>query len=385
MKQLLIAVMVLLACRAGAQPLTIIEQDYELAQHTARQQQKLLIVDFYTTWCVPCKVLDKTVFRNDSMAAEIGKHFVVLRYDAEKDSVFNLSLKHHICSYPTTVILTADGRLIHKMFGTGSRGPLTDNYRQLLRESRTLHSRGQYIEGFSGPIDPAVYPAFYKKFVRRTADIRPGDLEQYWAGNKDLMSEVSVAVLAYFGDAPERVRDYFLQHKPEYEARYGKPDAQFILDRMVSDRFHAAIKAKDEAAYAAAVQFAKEYLSPAQVAECEDSYSLELYMARGDWAKATDLVGDRIRRKTISDNSLNYFCWKVYEQCSDKQATGRATLLIRDVAGRNPSFAVLDTYARLLFKHGHTAEAKATMLQAIAMGKANGEDTQESEEALARF
>lgn len=386
MKSILTAAIISATCIAHAQQtLTIIDQDYELAKHTALQQQKLLIVDFYTTWCIPCKVLDKAIFKNDSMAAEINKNFVVLQYDAERDSSHNLSLKHHICSYPTTIVLTGDGRLIHKMFGTGGTEPLLVNYTRLLRESILLNRQGKYIEGFSTKIDPDLYPEFYKKYVRRTANIKPGDLSNYWANNKDLQSEVSLAILAYFGDAPEHVTDYFVRHKPAYEKRYGKADVKFIIDRIVSDKFHAAITAKDQSRYEAAIKFAKQQLPPKDAHEYIKTYDLEMYIAKRAWDKAMDLIEEQIHQKVIGENRINYFCWIVYEECQDKKIIDHAMHLMKDITDINPLFATLDTYARLLSRNGSRAEAIAAMERAIAIGKANGEDTKESEEALSKF
>lgn len=386
MKSLLITVMILMAGVTNARhTLTIIEQDYELAKRTAQQQRKLLIVDFYTTWCVPCKVLDKTIFKNDSIAGEIGKNFVVLRYDAEKDTLHHLSLKHHICSYPTTVVLTAGGRPIHKMFGTGGAGSLIEHYTHLLRESIRLNKQGKYIEGVSATIDPEAYPIFYKKYVDRIADIKPGDLDSYWANNTDLQSEVSLAVLAYFSNAPERVNDYFVQHKTQYEKRFGKADVAFIVERIASDKFRAAIKAKDESGFTAAEKFARQHLSPHDADQYTNTYSLEMYIAKQAWDKAIDHIEEQVRKKRIGESGVNYFCWTVYEQCDEKKTIDRAVHLMKSVTDANPAFATLDTYARLLAKKGSSQEAIAVMKRAIAAGKASGEDTRESEEALSKF
>lgn len=370
---------------SAQQTLTIIEQDYELAKRTAVQQQKLLIVDFYTTWCVPCKRLDKEIFNNDSIAHEISKNYVVLKYDAEKDAVHNLSLKYHVCSYPTTIVLTGDGRLINKMFGTGGSGSLVENYTNLLKESMLLKQQGKYIEGFSATIDPGIYPEFYKKYVRRTADIKPGDLSNYWANNKDLKSEVSFSILAYFGRAPKRVADFFMQHKPEYEQRFGKADVKFVVGGIASEKFSKAVAEKDEVQYEAAVKFAKQQLLPRDADECIKGYSLEMHIAMGKWDKAVDIIEERVRLKTIDENRINYFCWTVYEKCDDRKVIGHAVHLMKNIVDLNPSFATLDTYARLLSKNGSKEEATAEMKRAIEMGKANGEDTKESEEALGKF
>jgi thiol:disulfide interchange protein len=91
-----------------AHNLTIINQDFEEAKKTAIKEHKLLIIDFYTVWCEPCKVLDKNIFQNEKHSETISEKFIVLKYDAENDSVYNLSLKYHISSYPTTVIINAE-------------------------------------------------------------------------------------------------------------------------------------------------------------------------------------------------------------------------------------------------------------------------------------
>ena len=388
-KNILVALVAAMLWKAGIasaqQTLTVIEQDYELAKRTAQQQQKLLIVDFYTTWCLPCKVLDKTIFKNDSIAGAISKNFVVLRYDAEKDSLYNLSLKYHICSYPTTVVLTAEGRLVNKMFGTGGSGPLLENYTNLLRESIRLKEQGKYIEGFSAKIEPDSYPLFYKKYVRRIADIQPGDLDQYWANNKDLQSEVSLAVLAYFGNAPERVNRYFVQHKAAYEKRFGTANVAFIMNWIVSDKFRAAVAAKDEALYEAAAAFTKQHMPPADADKYINVYSLEMLIAKEAWDKAAGLVAAQAQQKTISENGINHFCWTVYEKCEDKKTISDAADLMKTVTDLNPSFAMLDTYARLLAKQGSKQEAITVMKRAIAIGKAGGEDTKESEAAMSKF
>ena len=385
-RSILIAAIGLYACTVAArEKLTIIEQDYELAKRTAAQQHKLLIVDFYTTWCVPCKVLDKTIFKNDSIAGRISENFVVLKYDAEQDAVHNLSLKHHIASYPTTVVLTADGRVIQKMFGSGGSASLVENYTSLLRESISLNKQEKYIAGYQPAIDTTIYPDFYKKYVRRIANIKPGDLSDFWANNTELQKEICFDILAYFGRAPRHVVDFFIQHKPEYEALFGKADVKFVIGNLTAEKFSQAVAEKDETKYKAALEFARLHLTPRDADEYVKAYDVEMYMATGKWDKATHTIEERIRLKTINENGVNGFCWSVYEQCNDKKIIARAVQFMKSVTDTKPSFATLDTYARLLAKNGSREEAIAAMKRAIKMGNENGEDTKESEEALGKF
>jgi thiol-disulfide isomerase/thioredoxin len=365
--------------------LTIIEQDYELARKTAAAQHKLLIIDFYTTWCVPCKALDKKIFQNDSIAGAIGKNFVVLKYDAEKDAVHNLSLKHHIASYPTTMVLQTDGRVIRKMYGSGGDGDLVIHYQELLQESLRLNRNGTVLSGIAPTIDTNLYPVFYKNYVRGIANIKPADLPDFWKTVTDLKAELSFDILAYFGRAPKKVVDYFLQNKAVYETLYGKADVKFVLNNLIGEAFSAAVRTKTPAAYTAAKKLAATHLSAGEAARYETAYELDMQVALGNWSQAADLVEKQLQLQTISGNGVNAFCWTVFETCSDSTVIGRAIRMMKNLTDREPQFATLDTYARLLAKQGDKERARTAMKQAIELGKAGGEDTSDSENALRTF
>lgn len=109
---------ILLAQKANAQStnhaLEVIDQDYAQAVALAKETGKLLFIDFYTTWCAPCKKLDKLVFQDEAMQEVMGRDFVLLKYDAEKDTVFHLSKKHHVSSYPTALVLNTEGYVVNR-------------------------------------------------------------------------------------------------------------------------------------------------------------------------------------------------------------------------------------------------------------------------------
>ncbi|MEL6969664.1 MAG: thioredoxin family protein, partial [Bacteroidota bacterium] len=53
--------------------LIVVEQDFGKALEIAAQEEKLLFIDFYTSWCAPCKKLDQLVFQNDSIKEVLGE------------------------------------------------------------------------------------------------------------------------------------------------------------------------------------------------------------------------------------------------------------------------------------------------------------------------
>lgn len=52
-------------------------------EEAVKKDPKPIIVDMYTTWCGPCKMMDKNTFNNPKVAAYINKHFHAVKFNAE--------------------------------------------------------------------------------------------------------------------------------------------------------------------------------------------------------------------------------------------------------------------------------------------------------------
>lgn len=58
-----------------------------------KKNPKKIFVDAYTTWCGPCKMLDKNTFSNKDVAEYINKHYYAVKFNAEGDEVINFKDK----------------------------------------------------------------------------------------------------------------------------------------------------------------------------------------------------------------------------------------------------------------------------------------------------
>ena len=54
-----------------------------------KKNPKNIIMDVYTNWCGPCKLLDRNTFKNKDVSAYINKHYYAVKFNAEGNSKVN--------------------------------------------------------------------------------------------------------------------------------------------------------------------------------------------------------------------------------------------------------------------------------------------------------
>ncbi len=113
----------------------------EEAVELQKKSPKKIIMDVYTSWCGPCKMLDKNTFQNPDVVKYINQNYYAVKFNAEGNSVFtyngkkysNPSYKEELAnrrngvheftyylrvnSYPTIVYFDEKGNLLTSIIG----------------------------------------------------------------------------------------------------------------------------------------------------------------------------------------------------------------------------------------------------------------------------
>ena len=89
-------------------------QNYEDSLRLAKEQDKLLFIDFETTWCGPCKTMDLYVYTAD-VTVEAFKNILAVKIDGDKHR--ELVKKYDIKAYPTVIIRSPKEKIIAKKVG----------------------------------------------------------------------------------------------------------------------------------------------------------------------------------------------------------------------------------------------------------------------------
>ena len=80
----------------------------------AKKNDRPILLDMVTDWCVWCKVLDDSTY-TDSAFIQMSQKFTMAKVDAEVDTA--TASKYHVGSYPTILLLRKDGTEVDRIVG----------------------------------------------------------------------------------------------------------------------------------------------------------------------------------------------------------------------------------------------------------------------------
>jgi len=107
------------------QGITFFQGNFVDAFEKAKNENKLVFVDCYTTWCGPCKILKKYTFRDANLGDYMKDNYVSLAIDMETAEGQALAKKYGIEAYPTLLFLDKYGRVVnHQVGGIGAEALL---------------------------------------------------------------------------------------------------------------------------------------------------------------------------------------------------------------------------------------------------------------------
>ena len=91
---------------------------------------RLVLVDFYATWCGPCRTMHPIL---DRLAETLGNRVTILRYDIDDPQNAELVAEHSVRSVPTLVLYRA-GRVAWRGSGVVSGDHLADIIARIEKE-----------------------------------------------------------------------------------------------------------------------------------------------------------------------------------------------------------------------------------------------------------
>lgn len=112
-----LTVSLLASIQTFSQGIIFRQDDWQNVLMQAKAQKKLIFVDIYTTWCGPCKEMDKKTFTESSVGDKFNARFINYKVDAEKGFGITLAKRYNVTSYPTCLFVDPSENLIYKQEG----------------------------------------------------------------------------------------------------------------------------------------------------------------------------------------------------------------------------------------------------------------------------
>ena len=141
MKKLLMILAVTLFVSANSIAQEIKWVSFEEALALQKKKPKKIMMDVYTEWCGPCKMLDKNTFQNPDVAKYVNENYYAVKFNAEgndvvkykdvtytnksykpemasrRNGVHDLTLSLQVNAYPTIVFFDEKGETISPIRG----------------------------------------------------------------------------------------------------------------------------------------------------------------------------------------------------------------------------------------------------------------------------
>jgi thiol-disulfide isomerase/thioredoxin len=135
--------------------------NFEDALKKAATEHRLVLIDFFTTWCGPCKMLDKQTWSNPEVQAALQEKVIALKIDAEKEA--ELAKRYNIDAYPSMVILTPDGTLKDKYVGFMPPSAFLEHFTATLSGKTSMDLAREAVEKAGRADDDALARARYTR------------------------------------------------------------------------------------------------------------------------------------------------------------------------------------------------------------------------------
>jgi thioredoxin-related protein len=83
----------------------------------AKAENKLLMIDFVTDWCIWCIHTDIKVYTNSEIIDFASQNQINWKVDAEKGEGIELAKKYGVVGYPTILFVDGDGNEVDRIYG----------------------------------------------------------------------------------------------------------------------------------------------------------------------------------------------------------------------------------------------------------------------------
>jgi thioredoxin-related protein len=346
----------------------------------ANSEQKYIFVDCYATWCGPCKFMRAIIFPQQTMGDFFNDRFVSVEVQMDstaKDSsevrdwyqaAHHLKTQYAVQAYPTYLIFSPDGRLVHRIIGgRETSGAFITMVREAFDSTKQYYTQLRQFE--AGRRDSA----FLRRLTlmaRYDNTVGPLVFKAWLATQSTALTPTALQFMQEFTrTTADPGFNLFLRRGQEVDKILGEGQAASLVT-MVLYRQYVAPQLRSSGADGPdwkAIQNSIVVKFPAQAAEVTARGKVQYYQSKKDWAQFQPAIVAYMQKygAHATPGELNQFAYTVFVNCPDMSCVTDALNWSKRSLQDKPVPEYMNTYANILYKMGKKDEAIAWEQKAL--------------------
>ncbi len=91
----------------------------------AQRENKPVFVEFYASWCAPCKVMEEDIFTQKEVSRYLNSNFLNFHTDFDSESGKTIASIYEVSKLPTVLFLDPQGVVLEQHVGIANPSVLT--------------------------------------------------------------------------------------------------------------------------------------------------------------------------------------------------------------------------------------------------------------------
>ncbi|WP_157698905.1 thioredoxin family protein [Bernardetia litoralis] len=223
---------------------------FEKALQKAKKENKIIFIDAYTSWCKPCKLMDRNVFTDSTVASVFNQNFINLKIDMESETGKPLNSKYEVEVYPTFLFIDFEGNLNYKKEGFLNAIELKNlgqEITQLKQQQKTIQKEELQnrlyekakIDYQKNPCQLEFVEAYFnlidKKEKEEIQKVQSDYVECIEKNQIFSKKEVEFLLNNLTKSRNDIAYTFYLKNKPKFEKSYG--DSLLVLESYLEEIF----------------------------------------------------------------------------------------------------------------------------------------------------
>lgn len=383
MKKTAILSFLFFAVIAFGQGIKFEEGNFKSLLAKAKKENKLIFIDAYAVWCGPCKLMVKNIFPLKPVGDYYNTNFINAKIDMEKGEGIDLAKKYNVKAFPTYLFINGDGEEVHRTLGYVEEKDFIQFAMDAGDPNKRLTSLKKKFE--NGEKDPEFLKNLAGLTIYNDADFAGKVLDRYFSAKTTLDKDDVQMILAGTQSTESPLYKIFQNKKEEIikvfpADRYEMVDKNIKLNTIMKKTYSADTKKWNDAYFLTETQ---KFLTKEESEKLLNRAKSSRALKDKDFATYEKMTLDLYKDySALSSEELNSVAWNFFENVNTKSSLETAVKWAQESVKKDENYANTDTLANLYNKVGDKKNAKLWAEKSIALGKAAGEDTADTEKIL---